>query len=167
MLLIALINLIIILAPVIHFYIYKGRMWRFCKKLLNFTVCFFFQRKDYVKYAKVFPLSGILEFKVPSKWYRRIVGILEITCGLALAVVPSSRCKELIIRSHQAMIFSLYNRLLFFYTLFFSLSFSFIFLHISIPRSSTLFHMKIFFCRTQIFQSANIYLVIRRTLNSV
>ncbi|XP_020296115.1 transmembrane protein 35A [Pseudomyrmex gracilis] len=50
-------------------------------------------RKDYVKYAKVFPLSGVLEFKVPSKWYRRIVGILEIVCGLALAVVPSKKVK--------------------------------------------------------------------------
>ncbi|KAF3422585.1 hypothetical protein E2986_13601, partial [Frieseomelitta varia] len=46
-------------------------------------------RKEYVKYAKVFPLSGTLDFKVPSKWYRRVVGSLEIICGLAMAIVPS------------------------------------------------------------------------------
>ncbi|XP_076233280.1 putative acetylcholine receptor chaperone [Calliopsis andreniformis] len=51
-------------------------------------------RKEYVKYAKVFPLSGTLDFKVPSKWYRRVVGSLEIICGLAMAVVPSHRIKN-------------------------------------------------------------------------
>ncbi|KAL2715650.1 transmembrane protein 35 [Vespula squamosa] len=44
------------------------------------------QRKEYVKYAKVFPLSTTLDFKVPSKWYRRVVGSLEIICGLAMAI---------------------------------------------------------------------------------
>lgn len=52
------------------------------------------QRKEYVKYAKVFPLSGTFDFKVPSKWYRRVVGSLEIICGLAMAIIPSRRCKE-------------------------------------------------------------------------
>jgi hypothetical protein len=57
--------------------------------LSNF--CFIlFQRKEYVKYAKVFPLSEALDFKVPSKWYRRTVGTLEIICGLAMAFIPSS-----------------------------------------------------------------------------
>ncbi|XP_071560524.1 putative acetylcholine receptor chaperone isoform X1 [Temnothorax americanus] len=51
-------------------------------------------RKEYVKYAKVFPLSGTLDFKVPSKWYRRVVGSLEIICGLAMAIIPSRRCKR-------------------------------------------------------------------------
>ncbi|KYQ59341.1 Transmembrane protein 35 [Trachymyrmex zeteki] len=51
-------------------------------------------RKEYVKYAKVFPLSGTLDFKVPSKWYRRVVGSLEIICGLAMAIIPSRRCKK-------------------------------------------------------------------------
>ncbi|PNF30963.1 hypothetical protein B7P43_G02052 [Cryptotermes secundus] len=46
-------------------------------------------RKEYVKYAKVFPLSEALDFKVPSKWYRRTVGTLEIICGLAMAFIPS------------------------------------------------------------------------------
>ena len=50
-----------------------------------------FQRKEYVKYAKVFPLSDVLDFKVPSKWYRRTVGSLEILCGLAMAFIPSSK----------------------------------------------------------------------------
>ncbi|XP_076382063.1 putative acetylcholine receptor chaperone isoform X2 [Megalopta genalis] len=52
------------------------------------------QRKEYVKYAKVFPLSGTLDFKVPSKWYRRVVGSLEIICGLAMAIVPSHKIKN-------------------------------------------------------------------------
>jgi len=51
---------------------------------------FLFQRKEYVKYAKVFPLSEALDFKVPSKWYRRTVGTLEVICGLAMAFIPSS-----------------------------------------------------------------------------
>lgn len=52
-------------------------------------------RKEYVKYAKVFPLSGTLDFKVPSKWYRRVVGSLEIVCGLAMALVPSHKVKNI------------------------------------------------------------------------
>lgn len=43
---------------------------------------FYLQRKEYVKYAKVFPLSSIFDFKIPSKWYRRVVGGLEVACGL-------------------------------------------------------------------------------------
>nr|CAD7595420.1 unnamed protein product [Timema genevievae] len=48
-------------------------------------------RKEYVKYAKVFPFADLLDIKVPSKWYRRAVGTLEIICGLAMAFVPSSK----------------------------------------------------------------------------
>lgn len=51
-------------------------------------------RKEYVKYAKVFPLSELLDFKVPSKWYRRAVGTLEIICGLAMAFFPSNSVKQ-------------------------------------------------------------------------
>ncbi|KAE8749810.1 hypothetical protein FOCC_FOCC003548 [Frankliniella occidentalis] len=51
-------------------------------------------RKEYVKYAKVFPLSDTLDFKVPSKWYRRVVGSLEIICGLAMALIPSAKVKQ-------------------------------------------------------------------------
>ncbi|XP_015124017.1 transmembrane protein 35A [Diachasma alloeum] len=51
-------------------------------------------RKEYVKYAKVFPLSELLNFKVPSKWYRRVVGSLEIICGLAMATIPNRRVKN-------------------------------------------------------------------------
>ena len=49
------------------------------------------QRREFVKYAKVFPLASTLGFKVPSKWYRRIIGGLEIVCGLGLAVFPSGK----------------------------------------------------------------------------
>ncbi|XP_011314099.1 transmembrane protein 35 [Fopius arisanus] len=51
-------------------------------------------RKEYVKYAKVFPLSELLNFKVPSKWYRRVVGSLEIICGLAMATIPNRKVKN-------------------------------------------------------------------------
>ena len=51
-------------------------------------------RKEYVKYAKVFPLSDTLDFKVPSKWYRRVVGSLEIICGLAMAFIPHTKVKQ-------------------------------------------------------------------------
>lgn len=61
----------------------------FLLKFLN--IFFLFQRKHYVKYAKVFPLSSFFEFKVPSKWYRRSIGILEIFCGILMALIPN--CK--------------------------------------------------------------------------
>ncbi|RZC35083.1 transmembrane protein 35 [Asbolus verrucosus] len=51
-------------------------------------------RKEYVKYAKVFPLAEALDFKIPSKWYRRTVGALEIICGLAMAFVPNHKIKN-------------------------------------------------------------------------
>ncbi|XP_014204427.1 transmembrane protein 35A [Copidosoma floridanum] len=51
-------------------------------------------RKEYVKYAKVFPLAATLGFKVPSKWFRRVVGSLEIISGLAMALVPSKKIKN-------------------------------------------------------------------------
>lgn len=52
---------------------------------------YLFQRKEYVKYAKVFPLSEAFDFKIPSKWYRRTVGALEIICGIAMAFVPNRK----------------------------------------------------------------------------
>lgn len=39
----------------------------------------------------MFPLTETLDFKLPSKWYRRAVGGLEILFGLALALVPSRK----------------------------------------------------------------------------
>ncbi|XP_055373383.1 novel acetylcholine receptor chaperone [Condylostylus longicornis] len=51
-------------------------------------------RTEYVKYAKVFPLTALLGFKIPSKWYRRSVGILEIVCGLAMALIPNHKVKN-------------------------------------------------------------------------
>ena len=38
-------------------------------------------RSEYAKYAKVFPFAKSLGYKVPSKWYRRGVGGVEICCG--------------------------------------------------------------------------------------
>jgi len=51
-------------------------------------------RKEYVKYAKVFPFSEMLEFKIPSKWYRRTIGALEIICGAAMAFFPNHKIKN-------------------------------------------------------------------------
>ncbi|KAK6641816.1 hypothetical protein RUM44_013533 [Polyplax serrata] len=51
-------------------------------------------RKEYVKYAKVFPLAEFLDVKIPPKWYRRFVGSIEIICGLALALIPSNKVKH-------------------------------------------------------------------------
>jgi len=48
-------------------------------------------RTEYAKYAKVFPLAKFLDFKLPSKWYRRVVGGMEIVAGfLMMAPVPGS-----------------------------------------------------------------------------
>ncbi|XP_044752495.1 novel acetylcholine receptor chaperone [Coccinella septempunctata] len=51
-------------------------------------------RKEYVRYSKVFPFSEMFDFKVPSKWYRRIVGSIEIACGIALAFYPNHKVKN-------------------------------------------------------------------------
>ena len=51
-------------------------------------------RSEYAKYAKIFPLAKALDFKVPSKWYRRSVGGLEIVCGLVMMLVPSRVAKN-------------------------------------------------------------------------
>lgn len=47
------------------------------------------QRKEYVKYAKVFPLTTLFDIKIASKWYRRVVGSLEMLSGLAMMVIPN------------------------------------------------------------------------------
>lgn len=44
-----------------------------------------------MKYAKVFPLSKTVDFKVPAKWYRRAVGGTEVLSGVCLAFVPYSK----------------------------------------------------------------------------
>ena len=35
-----------------------------------------------------------MDFRLPSKWYRRVVGGSEILCGLLLMTVPSRRVKN-------------------------------------------------------------------------
>ncbi|KAF5290938.1 hypothetical protein FQA39_LY14544 [Lamprigera yunnana] len=52
-----------------------------------------FQRREYVKYSKVFPFSETFDIKIPSKWYRRTVGALEIACGIAMAFIPNREYK--------------------------------------------------------------------------
>ncbi|XP_073825568.1 novel acetylcholine receptor chaperone [Musca autumnalis] len=51
-------------------------------------------RTEYVKYAKVFPITALFGVKIPSKWYRRSVGVLEIVCGLAMALIPYHKVKN-------------------------------------------------------------------------
>lgn len=51
-------------------------------------------RRNYVKYAKVFPFSSLFDFKLPSKWYRRSVGGLEVFCGLAMVLIPNHKVKN-------------------------------------------------------------------------
>ena len=45
-------------------------------------------RTEYAKYAKTFPLSKQLDFKVSSKWLRRGIGATEILAGVVLLAVP-------------------------------------------------------------------------------
>ena len=51
-------------------------------------------RAEYAKYAKVFPLAKTLDFKVPSKWYRRSVGGMEILSGIVMMLIPSRGAKN-------------------------------------------------------------------------
>lgn len=51
-------------------------------------------RSEYAKYAKVFPFAKSLGYKVPSKWYRRGIGGMEIAAGLVLVLVPSRKLKN-------------------------------------------------------------------------
>lgn len=50
-------------------------------------------RSEYAKYAKTFPLSKQLDFKVSSKWLRRGVGGTEILTGVVLLAVPHRMTK--------------------------------------------------------------------------
>ncbi|XP_065224552.1 novel acetylcholine receptor chaperone-like [Planococcus citri] len=51
-------------------------------------------RKEYVKYAKVFPFNELIGYKIPAKWYRKIIGTMEIICGFALMVIPKANIKK-------------------------------------------------------------------------
>lgn len=59
--------------------------------ILFFPALFLVQRKEYVKYAKVFPLTTLFDIKIASKWYRRVVGSLEMISGLAMMVIPNRK----------------------------------------------------------------------------
>ncbi|CAL4063654.1 unnamed protein product, partial [Meganyctiphanes norvegica] len=67
-------------------------------------------RKEFAKYSKVFPLAQTLEFKIPSKWYRRTIGGLEVFCGCCLTFIPSKRIKQAAnIVLVMMMLFATYN----------------------------------------------------------
>lgn len=65
---------------------WKNNAW-----IVSVFLFFFFQRKEYVKYSKVFPLSEVFDIKIPSKWYRRVVGGLEVGSGIAMALIPNRK----------------------------------------------------------------------------
>ncbi|KOB78531.1 putative transmembrane protein 35, partial [Operophtera brumata] len=44
-------------------------------------------RKEYVRYAKVFPLTDTFDFKLPSKWYRRGVDKLKNSANIGLVLL--------------------------------------------------------------------------------
>ena len=51
-------------------------------------------RRNYVKYAKVFPIPSNFNIKISPKTYRLIVGWSEIVAGFTLAIIPG-RIKQL------------------------------------------------------------------------
>ncbi|XP_023346841.1 transmembrane protein 35A [Eurytemora carolleeae] len=51
-------------------------------------------RSEYAKYAKVFPLAKALQFKIPSKWFRRVMGGSEIFSGFLLLLIPNRNLKN-------------------------------------------------------------------------
>ena len=54
---------------------------------MSFSHCIL-QRKVFIKSAKVFPFVAQTGWKPNPNMYRKIVGSLEVVCGLLLAVVP-------------------------------------------------------------------------------
>lgn len=36
----------------------------------------------------MFPLADVLDFKVDPDMYRMVVGVLELVCGIILAMIP-------------------------------------------------------------------------------
>ena len=67
-------------------------------------------RTEYAKYAKVFPLAKLLDFKLPSKWYRRVVGGLEIVSGflMVLHFIIYNFCRTFILFQNQ-ILYSLFT----------------------------------------------------------
>lgn len=47
-----------------------------------------------MKYAKVFPLTHVIAVKIPAKWYRKVIGCLEIACGIALTLIPKGKMNQ-------------------------------------------------------------------------
>ena len=45
-------------------------------------------RSEYAKFARVLPGARLAGVKVPSKWYRRSVGTIEIVCGESESLCP-------------------------------------------------------------------------------
>jgi len=45
--------------------------------------------------AKVFPLADVLDFKVDPDLFRTVVAVVEVVCGIILAMIPGcSSCSS-------------------------------------------------------------------------
>ncbi|XP_026683855.1 uncharacterized protein LOC103515322 [Diaphorina citri] len=53
----------------------------------------FFQKSAPVNSVLVNSVEAILDMKVPAKWYRRIIGSIEVICGFSMATIPFSTVK--------------------------------------------------------------------------
>ena len=57
----------------------------------NYEVFFLsFQRKVFIKYAKVFPLIVQTGFKPNAHMYRKVFGTTEVVCGVLLSIIPGN-----------------------------------------------------------------------------
>ena len=51
-----------------------------------------FQRKVFIRHAKVFPLYSLTHWKPNPHNLRRVVGTTEVVCGIILALIPGDYC---------------------------------------------------------------------------
>ena len=49
-------------------------------------------KREFAKYTKSIP--KLFTYKIPSKWYRRVVGGVEVACGIALTFLPFGKVKR-------------------------------------------------------------------------
>lgn len=49
---------------------------------------YLFQRKIFIRTAKVVPFVKLFGLKLDPHLYRKVVGVTEVVCGLLLTVVP-------------------------------------------------------------------------------
>ena len=47
-----------------------------------------FQRKTFIRNAKVFPLNDLTGYKPNPHIYRKVIAVTEVVCGIILAIIP-------------------------------------------------------------------------------